>query len=254
MNLIPRPGLAFACIAFATASHLLAAYSIPELGATRESIIKSLGEPIGSIELRDKELLLYPQGEITLKSGKATQIDLMAADAFAADQKRLEQERAEWEIAQAKMIKERTKQGEAVKADKLADLRFNGLPPQDQVTFWRNFQNTYPEVDVSDQLADAMEAYKTEVAELRKKELVAELEARVLEAEKATTEAQRENQRLKDQLNRNQYYGLRYYTDPVIKREYYYRPPTIIIHTDGTIDKETKPTPRNKARLPTVIE
>ena len=32
--------------------------------------------------------------------------------------------------------------------------------------------------------------------------------------------------------NSSRYYGLRYYTEPVINRRYYYRPPTITIYTN----------------------
>ena len=63
-----------------TASRIAAALLLPtllcataptvKLGDTLETTLTLLGQPIGSIDLRDKILLLYPEGEITLRDNK----------------------------------------------------------------------------------------------------------------------------------------------------------------------------------------
>lgn len=224
------------------------AYTIPPVGSDAASIEAQLGEPIGTIALRDKVIYLYPQGEITLKEGRAVDVDLMTLTEFEADQKRLEAERQEWEAEQAALSTERQALGEAVKADKLSSVRFNGLPPDERAQYWRNFQKTYPEVDVSEELESALETYRAELAELRKERQLAEMQARVAQAEKEAEAARQESQRLKNQLDaRTRYYGLRSYTDPVVDRRYYYRPPTIVIHAGNSETQGHKGKPAEPA-------
>ena len=65
-------------------------------GQAAVQVLEALGKPMGSMELRDKTLLLYPQGEVTLKEGVVAMVDLMSDKQFADDQERLRVERDEW--------------------------------------------------------------------------------------------------------------------------------------------------------------
>ncbi len=222
----------FACCA------LTAKASTIEPGQTSEQVIEALGKPVGTIELREKTLFLYPQGEVTLKEGLVTEIDLMSQEQFEADQERLRLEREEWLADQERRAAARIEEGEALRADKMKSRAFASLPAKDKVDYWRSFQTRYPEVDVSPQIASALEGYESELEELRSQQRIAELEARVAQAEKEAATARLETEKLREETERTERsrsnYGLRYYTDPVINNSrYYYRPPTITIFTNG---------------------
>lgn len=215
---------------------LVAADQSVELGQTEENALKILGKPMGTIGLRDKTLLLYPQGEITIKEGKVSHIDIMAEEEFAADQERLRKEREEWLITQECIEAARIEEGKAIRADKLKSQAFAALPAKDRVDYWRSFQIRYPSIDVSGQIGTALASYQIELKELKSQEKVADLEARVASAERDAASARLETEKLREETERtkqnsNNYYGLRYYSDPVVDRRYYYRPPRVTIYT-----------------------
>ena len=206
-------------------------------GQNTAAVIEALGKPMGTIELREKTLLLYPQGEVTLKQGLVTEIDLMDEAQFQADQERLRLEREEWLLDQERRRAAVTQEGEAIRKDKMTSSAFAALPAKDQVDYWRSFQIRYPSVDASEQIATALASYQTELEELRSQQKIAELEARVAQAEKEAATARLETEQLRketENTQRNTNYGLRYYTDPVITHpHYYYRPPKVTIYTNG---------------------
>ncbi|MGZ0656308.1 hypothetical protein ACWPKS_11945 [Coraliomargarita sp. W4R72] len=220
-------------------SHLsspLSAASI-ENGHTTEQVIEALGKPMGTIELREKTLLLYPQGEITLKNDLVTEVDLMSPEKFADDQERLRLEREEWLIDQERRQAAQIKEGIAIRADKMTSRAFAVLPAKDRVDYWRGFQIRYPGVDVTQEISTALASYEIELEELRSQQRIAELEARVAHAEQEAATARLETEKLREETElseREQNYGLRYYSDPVINNSrYYYRPPTVTIFTSG---------------------
>ncbi|NQY31581.1 MAG: hypothetical protein HRT56_00230, partial [Coraliomargarita sp.] len=139
-------------LALALPGLLSAASTEIKIGSTEEEVIEALGKPIGNVELRDRVLWLYPQGELTIEDGAVSDIDLMADDEFAEHQEQLEQERTAWQAQQAKLKAERMTEGEALKKDKLKSSSFAALPAKDRVDYWRTFQARYPEIDVSDQI------------------------------------------------------------------------------------------------------
>jgi hypothetical protein len=207
-----------------------------KVGDDLEATIDKLGKPVGTIELREKTLLLYPAGEVVLKNDLVFEIDLMTDAAYAAEQDRLEKEREEWLVERARQAAARTEEGEAIRAAKRGSSAFAALPAKDRVDFWRSFQIRYPEVEVSEELGRALESYQTELAELRTQQQIALLQARVAEAEKEATNARLETQRLKEETERSRQstqYGLRYYYDPVVHPRYIYRPPTVTIFSNG---------------------
>ena len=209
---------------------LWSAHSKIEVGQSFEQTIAALGKPIGIIELRDKTLLLYPHGEVTLRQERITDIDLMSEAQFSADQERLKNERADWLIQQEKLSAARLKQGEDLKSYKRQSSRFCALPAKDRVDYWRSFQIRFPEVDDADEIARALEGYKTELTELKNQQKIAELETRVALAEQQATEARLETEKIRNETaaRRRSNFGLSSYATPY--NNYYYRPPTITIY------------------------
>jgi hypothetical protein len=209
---------------------LWSAHSKIEVGQSLEQTIETLGNPIGIIELRDKTLLLYPQGEVTLRDEKISDIDLMSDAQFAADQKRLRLERENWLIQQEKLSAARLKQGEDLKDYKRQSSTFAALPAKDRVDYWRSFQIRFPEVNVAGEIDRALEGYEIELTELKNQHKIAELETRVALAEKEAAAARLETEKLRDETaaRSRSNFGLRSYTTPY--NNYYYRPPTITIY------------------------
>ena len=210
---------------------LLCATNPPvKLGDTLETTLTLLGQPIGSIDLRDKILLLYPEGEITLRDNKISQIDLMSEAEFEADQTRLKAEREAWLIEQEKLAKARDQEGKKLKAFKLQSSTFAALPAKERIDYWRNFQIRFPNIEVAPEIARALESYQVELAELKSQQKIAELEALVAQAEREAANARLETQKLRkeaDAVNRSVIRLRNDYTTPY---NYYYRPPTVIIY------------------------
>lgn len=231
---IPRWILSFALCGLALSTPV----SSVVIGDSRETVLKTLGNPVGQIELRDRTLMLYPRGEVTLRDDRVSALDLMEPEAMEAEQARLRAERKEWLAEQEKRRAARKAEGEALRAEKLQSTAFATLPAKDRVDYWRSFQARYPEVDVSHSLASALESYQTELAELRNQEQIANLHARVARAEQEAAAARLEASKLRretEQLQSNRYYGLRYYTTPVISHPTFHsRRPIITIHSKGT--------------------
>ena len=223
--------LCVAGVALLLTTILLSARSTVEMGQSLEHTLEVLGEPIGKIDLRDKTLLLYPQGEVTLRDNLVAAVDLMSDEQFAADQERLRLEREEWDQQQKRLTQARNREGEAIKKAKMTSSAFATLSAKDRGDYWRRFQIRYPQVEVSEQIASALEGYQVELAELKSEQRIAELEARVTLAQKEAATARLETEKLRDQTksrNRSSY-GLRTYTTPI--KNYYYRPPTITIYS-----------------------
>ena len=206
------------------------------VGDDLETTLAKLGKPVGTIELRQKTLLLYPEGEVVLKEDAVVEIDLMTAAEFEAEQARLKREREEWLAEQARMKEAHRAEGLSIRADKRGSSAFASLPAKDRVDYWRGFQIRYPGVDVSEELAGALESYQAELAELKTQQQIAQLEARVAQAEREAANARLETQKLKEETERTRQstrYGLRYYYDPVVQPRYIYRPPTVTIFSNG---------------------
>lgn len=209
---------------------------------TAAKMIEALGEPMGTIEMSDKTLFLYPQGEVTVKAGVISDFDLLESDEFLAEQERQRIEREEWQADQERRHALRLEEGKALKREKMQSQAFARLPAKNRVDYWRHFQACFPGIDISEQLASALEGYETELAELRSQERISKLETRVAQAEREAAAARLEAEKLRketQQLKRSRY-GLRYYTDPLPHpRHGYYRPPTVTIHTNGRTTRTT---------------
>ena len=195
----------------------MAATSEIELGQSVEKTMHILGNPIGTLQLGSKTILMYPQGDITFREGRVSEIDLLTDAEFAVKQERQRLEREEWLIRQEKLAVERFKKGTELKAAKLQSNTFATLPAKQRVNYWRSFQSRYPEVDVAEQLASALKDRQIELAAEQTQKRIAELEARIARAEQAAAKAQDENERLRNQISvqNNAYqHWYPYYTRP----------------------------------------
>ena len=210
---------------------LYAASSKVEVGQTQQQATEALGKPQGEINLPDKTLLLYPEGEITIHEGVVSKIDLMSDQQFAQDQERQKREHEEWVIQQEKLEADRIAAGEKLKAYKLQNSTFAALPAKDRVEYWRSFQAKFPQVDVSEEIARALESYQAEIAELKNQQRIAELEVEVAQAQKKAEEARLETAKLREETearNDASNFRLREYYSP---QPYFYHTPRIIIHS-----------------------
>lgn len=225
------------------------AYVIPEIGANRAAIVGELGQPIGTIVLKEKELLHYPQGEITLENGIATRVEMVSEAQFAARQEKLEYERAQWAQRSAELAAQNKAEGEQIKAMKINSPAFAQLPARQQLAYWQNFQAQYPGVDVLAQISNAQDIYQAELAEIRKEQELVALKSRIAQAEKETAQAELEAQRLSNQINTRSQYGLRYYTTSAHRPSYTYCPPrTVTVYSNGhkqTYSTAKKQVPRS---------
>jgi hypothetical protein len=179
-------------------------------------VFKTLGKPMGSIELRDKTLLLYPQGEVTLREGVVAEVDRMSDKQFADDQERLRVERDEWLVAKERRSVAHKAEGKSLRAIKMKSQAFAALPAKDRVAYWRGFQVSYPSFDAPEQIASALASYEAELEELRSQQRIAVIEARVAQAEKEAAAARLETEKLRVETKRTECsrnYGLRHYTD-----------------------------------------
>jgi len=210
-----------------------AANSKVEIGQTQEQAVEALGKPEGIIDLGDKTRLLYPEGEVTIREGVIVEIDLMSDEQFAKDQERAKQQHAEWVVQQEKLAADRIKAGEKLKAFKLQSSTFAALPAKDRVEYWRGFQVKFPQVDVSPEIARALESYQAEIAELKTQQRIAELETSVAQAKKETEAARLETAKLREATearNDASNFRIREYYSP---QPYYYPTPRIIIHSNN---------------------
>ena len=165
----------------------------PAVGATFAEVRTALGLPKGLAKAGDRQLLYYDRGQIELTGGRVSRVALRTIEAqaahaakVAADEARI---REETEQRRARLQGE----GEAVKAAKLADARFNAAPLAYQVSFWEDFARKYPGVDGREPLAIARLQLAEQLEEKRARAeqaaRIAELEARLAAAETRATYA-----------------------------------------------------------------
>lgn len=228
--------IGFISLVIALSASLLFSQANISLGDDLKSALERLGKPVGTIELRDKTLLLYPQGEVEIRDDRVIHFDLMTAREFAAEQEKMLQEQKEWAAEQERRAAAHKKEGLSIKKDKQSSAAFAALPAKDRVDFWRNFQIKYPGVDVAEELARALEGYEVELAELKTQQRIAELETRVARAEKEAAQARLETEKLRQSTaiqRQSTGYGLRYYYDgPTYRPRHHYRTPTVTIFTN----------------------
>lgn len=178
-------------------------------GDTREAVIAELGQPTGTASVGSSAILFYDRGEVKLRDGRVTTVNLVSAETLAAREAaeaEALQRREEAELARLERLEA---QGRATYAAKKADTRFATLPALEQLTFWRTFAARYPTISVEAEITSLLELANHE---LRLREIAAENDARLaeLEARLAATEDQAARAEREARQNRVTYSGYPY--------------------------------------------
>jgi hypothetical protein len=170
-----------------------------ESGDTREAVIAELGAPTGSAAIGSNTILFFARGEVTLRDNRVVTANVISAEELA--KREAEQAAALQrmdEAAKARLARLET-EGRAIYAAKKVDSPFAALPVIEQLNYWRAFATRYPMIAVAAEIAPLAERVEHE---LRMRELaaaseerLAEIEARVENAEERAARAEREARR-----------------------------------------------------------
>ena len=195
------------------------------LDDTREAVFRELGAPVGEVESQGMTLLVYSRGEIRLRDGRVSAINLMSDEEIAARIEAREATDAHDEAARAERLARLEAEGKALYARKTADPDFLLLPPSQQLAFWRSFASRYPMIPIMPELnalSDRIEQERLMRGMVQSgDDRLAELEARVTAAEERALDAER-------QANALYYFGRRstgyYHGSSLIIHGHPYRP------------------------------
>ena len=151
------------------------------VGNSLDAVKPDLGDLRGSIMTsRGRQVVYYNRGRVTLVGGQVKEVSLQGDEEIALAQERLRQARE----ASALRKERRIARGMALKEEKLGDPVFLASTPELRLRFWQDFMRIYPEVDVSQELQDALLAYELSNKLREQEERIAELEVRAIRAER----------------------------------------------------------------------
>lgn len=171
------------CLALALSTASFAAEVAP--GDTLAEAVAALGAPRGRLQVAGRHLVYFERGEIELRDGRVTRVDLLTPEEQAARLAREEQQRSMRETRRNELIAAGTAERDA----KLADENFRSAPLAYQVTYWQNFAARYPGVAISEPFTIARlklaEQLEEKAREARQRE---ELAQRQFAAERERTE------------------------------------------------------------------
>lgn len=179
------------------------------IGDERLTVLETLGQPEGRIEMGEFERLFYDRGEVQLREGRVTRIELISEAAAEARREQL-----------ARASESRRVRGEAAKANRLTDPEFRARPAAERYAFWRDFRREFPEVDVFVQYTEAKAAAEADAERQRTADRLASVERRVAEAEFRARQAENTARSLNTPVR------VEYRTPwPVIHHTHRHRPP-----------------------------
>jgi hypothetical protein len=187
------------------AASLFAATEIQaiQLGDSRADVVAEMGQPSGEIGSGDLVVLFFQLGEVHLRDGQVSAIDLITPEEHA---KRKAAEAAELERIREAEAARRARveaEGLALFAKKKADYTFLQQPAAEQLRFWRWFGSQYPMVPIEEELRTALAKYEQQQRLL---EIEYATNQRIEELEKRVEDAEREAER----AERRRYYGYPY--------------------------------------------
>jgi hypothetical protein len=148
--------------AAALAILLLPAAGAIEEGDSRDTVIESLGKPLGGLTAGGLEVLQYKLGTVELQDGVVVSSDLISQEVFdlrkAAREERIAQEKKRADEARERRIADGTAELKRIEEDK----SFAAKPASDRLKYWQDFHRKYPEVNVSAQLSAAQSEVRGE--------------------------------------------------------------------------------------------
>lgn len=125
-------------------------------GDSARDIQNELGSPNGMVEIGNAAIYFYDRGEVALKNGRVTEVNLMTEDELVAQQERDARRSA---LLQEIGIERRAKneaEGFALKQSQVDSPGFQSLPASERVAYWRHFKLKYPTVPIDLELAAAL--------------------------------------------------------------------------------------------------
>lgn len=166
-----------------------------QLGDHREAVVQEMGKPTGEIGARSLTVLFFDRGEIHLRDGRVSAIELVSVEELAARQSALAEELARLDAARAERAAKLEVEGRAELEARKNDPAFVQLSASEQLAYWRKFAARYPMIPIADELAALRELlteeqrlYELEVAHEQR---MADLEQRLAEAEERAERAER---------------------------------------------------------------
>jgi len=145
---------------------LLPAAGAIEEGDSKDSVIESLGEPLGALNAGGLEVLQYKLGTVELQDGIVASSDLITEEVFdlrqAANEKRMAEEKRRAEEAREQRIADGTAELKRIEEDE----SFASKPASERLKYWQSFRGKYPEVNVSSQLSAAQSEVRGEEARM----------------------------------------------------------------------------------------
>jgi hypothetical protein len=190
------------------AAPVLAPATEINLGASLADVRAALGAPNGYAQINNHLTLFYDRGQVQLVDDRVVSLDFLSPEDFAAKQTRDE--------AIAAQAARHMAEGQALKAQKLADSNFMCAPTAYQLAFWQDFHLRYPEVSCDDEYNLALARQQEQLAAQEREQKVAELEARVADAENRATLAEN----LARQANYNASYASPFFIGGVPREQF----------------------------------
>ncbi len=137
----------------------LALAADPQIGDSRDDVIKKAGKPTGRLALGSREILDYAHGQVELTDGVVSSLKWLTNEELARKQSR--DRRAAQAAAEAQRHK--IYLGETERDRLLADPGLKTNTPAARVAAWKDFTANYPEVPPP-------QDYKTAEEEVSKEE------------------------------------------------------------------------------------
>ncbi len=190
--LSPKIWLFFALLYLS--SYIQASAGPPQVvGMSLAEVVAVLGEePVGIVEAPGTTIAYFRLGEVWLRESLVERASLITPAQLAQRDALAKVHRAEALERVERLRVQRIEEGEALRKQRLSSPSFLSLDGADQVRFWRQFQASYPEIDVSSELQDALALHQSEETERRRQAEMDDLRNRLAMAEAAAFRATRE--------------------------------------------------------------
>lgn len=140
------------CVLAAGSSVALAVSS----GDSVDDMRNELGPPNGMVAIGPNVIYFYDRGEVALKDGRVTLVNLMTEDELVAQRERDARRTALLKQIGAERRAQNEAEGLVLKQSKVDSPGFQSLPASERVAYWRHFKLKYPTVPIGLELTAAL--------------------------------------------------------------------------------------------------